>query len=147
MGWERSCLVRSAWPWRLYLELFVSVALCLSLSSHSRLTQWYSDVRLRRDSKDRCQSYHLVCLFFTDQNKVQADSMPPAFLRRNSFTPLSSQDQIKRPRLYSMGNPPQARLSQAPTLPSMQFSEASEAPELLQSEVSVVDMTIHLTEV
>uniref|UniRef100_A0A3B5B3K8 6-phosphofructo-2-kinase/fructose-2,6-bisphosphatase 2 n=1 Tax=Stegastes partitus TaxID=144197 RepID=A0A3B5B3K8_9TELE len=59
------------------------------------------------------------------------------FLRRNSFTPLSSQDQIKRPRLYSVGNPPNARMLQAPTLPSMQFSEASEGAELLQGEVSV----------
>ncbi|KAF1390233.1 hypothetical protein PFLUV_G00055950 [Perca fluviatilis] len=59
-------------------------------------------------------------------NKVSTDAVPPAFLRRNSFTPLSSQDQIKRPRLYSMGNPPQARMSQAPALPSMQFSEVSE---------------------
>ncbi|XP_035864232.1 6-phosphofructo-2-kinase/fructose-2,6-bisphosphatase 2a isoform X5 [Sander lucioperca] len=70
-------------------------------------------------------------------NKVNTDAVPPAFLRRNSFTPLSSQDQIKRPRLYSMGNPPQARMSQAPTLPSMQFSEVSEGAELLQSKDSV----------
>ncbi|XP_032377754.1 6-phosphofructo-2-kinase/fructose-2,6-bisphosphatase 2a isoform X3 [Etheostoma spectabile] len=70
-------------------------------------------------------------------NKVSTDAVPPAFLRRNSFTPLSSQDQIKRPRLYSMGNPPQARMSQAPTLPSMQFSEVSEGAELLQNKVSV----------
>ncbi|XP_034733764.1 6-phosphofructo-2-kinase/fructose-2,6-bisphosphatase 2-like isoform X1 [Etheostoma cragini] len=69
-------------------------------------------------------------------NKVSTDAVPPAFLRRNSFTPLSSQDQIKRPRLYSMGNPPQARMSQAPTLPSMQFSEVSEGAELLQSKVN-----------
>ncbi|XP_033943138.1 6-phosphofructo-2-kinase/fructose-2,6-bisphosphatase 2-like isoform X2 [Pseudochaenichthys georgianus] len=69
--------------------------------------------------------------------KVPANTVPPAFLRRNSFTPLSSQDQIKRPRLYSVGNPPQARKTQAPTLPSMQFSEASEGAELLQSVDSV----------
>ncbi|XP_035797885.1 6-phosphofructo-2-kinase/fructose-2,6-bisphosphatase 2-like [Amphiprion ocellaris] len=67
-------------------------------------------------------------------NKARPDAVPPAFLRRNSFTPLSSQDQIKRPRLYSVGNPPHARMSQAPTLPSMQFSEASEGTELLQGE-------------
>ncbi|CAB1450992.1 unnamed protein product [Pleuronectes platessa] len=67
-------------------------------------------------------------------SKAQTDNVPPAFFRRNSFTPLSSQDQIKRPRLYSMGNPPQARMSHPPTLPSMQFSEASEGAELLQSQ-------------
>ncbi|XP_050927283.1 6-phosphofructo-2-kinase/fructose-2,6-bisphosphatase 2 isoform X2 [Lates calcarifer] len=70
-------------------------------------------------------------------SKVQTDVVPPAFLRRNSFTPLSSQDQVKRPRLYSVGNPPQARMSQAPALPSLQFSEASEGAELLQSEDSL----------
>uniref|UniRef100_A0A3Q3NI97 6-phosphofructo-2-kinase/fructose-2,6-bisphosphatase 2 n=1 Tax=Mastacembelus armatus TaxID=205130 RepID=A0A3Q3NI97_9TELE len=73
-------------------------------------------------------------------NKVRKD-VRPAFTRRNSFTPLSSQDQIKRPRLYSVGNPPHARTSQAPTLPSMQFSEASEGAELLQSEESLNGFT------
>lgn len=86
---------------------------------------------------------HLVCLLFTDQNKVRKDDVPPGFFRRNSFTPLSSQDQIKRPRLYSVGNAPQApRMSQAPTLPSMQFSEASEGAEL-QSEVSAVNVSVN----
>uniref|UniRef100_I3KJY5 6-phosphofructo-2-kinase/fructose-2,6-bisphosphatase 2 n=1 Tax=Oreochromis niloticus TaxID=8128 RepID=I3KJY5_ORENI len=66
----------------------------------------------------------------------QTDAILPAFLRRNSFTPLSSQDQIKRPRLYSVGNHSHTRMSQAPTLPSMQFSEASEGSETVQSEVS-----------
>lgn len=74
-------------------------------------------------------------MFFAEQNKGQTDAIP-AFLRRNSFTPLSSQDQIKRPRLYSVGNPSHTRMSQAPTLPSMQFSEASEGSETVQSEVS-----------
>lgn len=75
-------------------------------------------------------------MFFAEQNKGQTDAIPPAFLRRNSFTPLSSQDQIKRPRLYSVGNHSHTRMSQAPTLPSMQFSEASEGSETVQSEVS-----------
>lgn len=81
-------------------------------------------------------------LFFfpTNQNNVRADVVLPTFLRRNSFTPLSSKDQIKRPRLYSMGNLPPARLSHPPTLPSMQFSEASEGAEL-QSEVSAVNIS------
>uniref|UniRef100_G3NFY5 6-phosphofructo-2-kinase/fructose-2,6-bisphosphatase 2 n=1 Tax=Gasterosteus aculeatus aculeatus TaxID=481459 RepID=G3NFY5_GASAC len=69
----------------------------------------------------------------THRSKPLQNAASPPFIRRNSFTPLSSQDQIKRPRLYSVGNPPNARLSQAPALPSMQFSEAS---EMLQSEVS-----------
>ncbi|XP_027133100.1 6-phosphofructo-2-kinase/fructose-2,6-bisphosphatase 2 isoform X1 [Larimichthys crocea] len=69
-------------------------------------------------------------------NKVKADTVPPGFHRRNSFTPLSSQDQIKRPRLYSVDNSLHVRISHAPTLPSMLFSEASEGAELLQSEVS-----------
>ncbi|KAM9342649.1 6-phosphofructo-2-kinase/fructose-2,6-bisphosphatase 2-like isoform 2-T4 [Pholidichthys leucotaenia] len=74
-------------------------------------------------------------------NKVPTHSMSPTFHRRNSFTPMSSQDQIKRPRLYSMGNPLQARMSHPPTLPSMPFSEASERAELLQSEESLNGFT------
>ncbi|TMS16979.1 6-phosphofructo-2-kinase/fructose-2,6-bisphosphatase 2 [Larimichthys crocea] len=66
-------------------------------------------------------------------NKVKADTVPPGFHRRNSFTPLSSQDQIKRPRLYSVDNSLHVRISHAPTLPSMLFSEASEGAELLQT--------------
>ncbi|CAL8250616.1 unnamed protein product [Arctogadus glacialis] len=57
--------------------------------------------------------------------KGQPDGVPTTSSRRNSFTPLSSQDQVKRPRMYSVGNPP-LRRAQAPTLPSMHFSEASE---------------------
>uniref|UniRef100_A0A3Q3F2G4 6-phosphofructo-2-kinase/fructose-2,6-bisphosphatase 2 n=1 Tax=Labrus bergylta TaxID=56723 RepID=A0A3Q3F2G4_9LABR len=72
----------------------------------------------------------------THRDRPLVNAVPTAFLRRNSFTPLSSQDQIKRPRLYSDGNPQPARTSQAPNLPNMQFSEASEGAELLQSEVS-----------
>lgn len=65
--------------------------------------------------------------------------MTPAFLRRNSFTPLSSNDQKKRPRLYSMGNPPYGRMSQLPSLPRMQFFEASEGAEVQEDEVGVED--------
>ncbi|KAF7666987.1 hypothetical protein LDENG_00084450 [Lucifuga dentata] len=65
------------------------------------------------------------------------DAVPPAFSRRNSFTPLSSQDQMKRPHLHSAGNSTHTRTSQAPNLPSMQFSEASEGAEFLQSQQSV----------
>lgn len=70
-------------------------------------------------------------------NKVRTDVVHPAFHRRNSFTPLSSQDQIKRPRLYSVGNTPQAHMPQAPHLPSMLFSDVSEKAELQQSEDSI----------
>lgn len=73
------------------------------------------------------------------QKTAHTEAATPAFLRRNSFTPLSSQDQIKRPRLYSMGNPPQTRTSQAPALPNMQFSEASEGAELTRNEVSLLN--------
>lgn len=72
-----------------------------------------------------------VSTFFL-KTKTRADVVPPAFLRRNSFTPLSSQDQIKRPRLYSMDNLPEVHVSHVPTLPSMQLSEGA---ELLHSEV------------
>ncbi|XP_061591400.1 6-phosphofructo-2-kinase/fructose-2,6-bisphosphatase 2-like isoform X4 [Cololabis saira] len=65
---------------------------------------------------------------------------PPPFLRRNSFTPLSSQDQVKRPRLYSEDSTSHGRVSQAPTLPSLQFSEVSEGSELLQSQESLHDL-------
>lgn len=92
---------------------------------HSHETQW--DLLLI-----------LAHLFDSFQNKARTDNVPLGFFRRNSFTPLSSQDQIKRPRLYSVDNPPRTRMSQAPTLPSMQFSEASEGAELLQSQVSMV---------
>ncbi|KAG7269266.1 hypothetical protein CRUP_024893, partial [Coryphaenoides rupestris] len=55
--------------------------------------------------------------------KGRGDGVPPTFCRRNSFTPLSSQDQVKRPRMYSVGHPPQSRRPPPPSLPSMQFSE------------------------
>ncbi|XP_035377421.1 6-phosphofructo-2-kinase/fructose-2,6-bisphosphatase 2a [Electrophorus electricus] len=54
--------------------------------------------------------------------------VPPALLRRNSFTPLSSQDQVKRPRLFSMGNPP--RIPLPPSLASTEVPEAQEQEEL-----------------
>ncbi|KAM6977605.1 6-phosphofructo-2-kinase/fructose-2,6-bisphosphatase 2-like [Aplochiton taeniatus] len=65
------------------------------------------------------------------QKKVHSGP-PTTFLRRNSFTPLSSHDQVKRPRLYSVDNAPLSRRSHAPSLP-MEFSEASEGAELQES--------------
>ncbi|CAL8367468.1 unnamed protein product [Lota lota] len=58
--------------------------------------------------------------------KGHQDDVPTTSYRRNSFTPLSSQDQVKRPRMYSVGNPPYTRRAPAPALPRMPFSEASE---------------------
>lgn len=85
---------------------------------------WLSYIKIQT-----CKKFIFIC-----QKNVGNDAAP-AFLRRNSFTPLSSQDQIKRPRLYSAGNQSQSRILHTPTLPSMQFSEASEGAEL-QSQVS-----------
>uniref|UniRef100_A0A672P134 6-phosphofructo-2-kinase/fructose-2,6-bisphosphatase 2 n=1 Tax=Sinocyclocheilus grahami TaxID=75366 RepID=A0A672P134_SINGR len=61
-------------------------------------------------------------------------AVPPTLLRRNSFTPLSSQDQVKRPRLFSVGNPP--RLASVPALSTTRFPEAEESEELSESQVS-----------
>ncbi|XP_055746957.1 6-phosphofructo-2-kinase/fructose-2,6-bisphosphatase 2-like [Salvelinus fontinalis] len=70
-------------------------------------------------------------------DKVRNDVVPATFLRRNSFTPLSSHDQVKRPRLYSAGNLPQSRRPLAPFLPSMQSFEDPEGAELAQSQESL----------
>nr|XP_005170627.1 6-phosphofructo-2-kinase/fructose-2,6-biphosphatase 2a isoform X1 [Danio rerio]XP_009295400.1 6-phosphofructo-2-kinase/fructose-2,6-biphosphatase 2a isoform X1 [Danio rerio] len=56
----------------------------------------------------------------------------PALLRRNSFTPLSSQDQVKRPRLFSVGNPP--RITSAPALSTTRFPQTRESEELSESQ-------------
>ncbi|XP_041091919.1 6-phosphofructo-2-kinase/fructose-2,6-bisphosphatase 2-like isoform X1 [Polyodon spathula] len=45
----------------------------------------------------------------------------PTLQRRNSFTPLASHDQVKRPRLYSAGNRP--RLPLTTTLGALHFPE------------------------
>ncbi|XP_013990961.1 6-phosphofructo-2-kinase/fructose-2,6-bisphosphatase 2 [Salmo salar] len=70
-------------------------------------------------------------------DKVCNDVVPTTFLRRNSFTPLSSHDQVKRPRLYSAGNPPQSRRPLAPFIPSMQSFEDPEGAELTRSQESL----------
>lgn len=57
--------------------------------------------------------------------KIPKDSA--LILRRNSYTPLCSHDQVKRPRLYSAGNQPWLPL--APTPPALM-------PEGRQSQVS-----------
>lgn len=58
------------------------------------------------------------------QGKVPKDSS--IIHRRNSYTPLSSHDQVKRPRLYSAGNQPWLPLAPTP---------AALMPEGRQSQV------------
>nr|XP_046168114.1 6-phosphofructo-2-kinase/fructose-2,6-bisphosphatase 2-like isoform X3 [Oncorhynchus gorbuscha] len=66
-------------------------------------------------------------------DKVSRD---PAPIRRNSYTPLSSHDQFKRPRLYSAGNRPW--LPQRPTPSALQFPEMPEGV-LQQSQDSLCE--------
>ncbi|XP_028652420.1 6-phosphofructo-2-kinase/fructose-2,6-bisphosphatase 2-like isoform X2 [Erpetoichthys calabaricus] len=58
-------------------------------------------------------------------------SKDPSLMRRNSFTPLASPDQVKRPRLYSEGNPPWRPLKAAPG--ELCFSET---PERVRQQLS-----------
>ncbi|XP_077429915.1 6-phosphofructo-2-kinase/fructose-2,6-bisphosphatase 2-like isoform X4 [Vanacampus margaritifer] len=60
------------------------------------------------------------------------DQFPKDFallLRRNSYTPLSSHDQVKRPRLYSAGNQPWLPLAPTPSalMPEGRSSQVSVA--------------------
>uniref|UniRef100_A0A673FMC3 Uncharacterized protein n=1 Tax=Sinocyclocheilus rhinocerous TaxID=307959 RepID=A0A673FMC3_9TELE len=64
----------------------------------------------------------VVCYQGSSRQEVQ-----PTLLRRNSFTPLSSEDQVKRPRLFSVGNPP--RLASVPALSTTRFPEAEESED------------------
>ncbi|XP_067361983.1 6-phosphofructo-2-kinase/fructose-2,6-bisphosphatase 2 isoform X7 [Channa argus] len=59
------------------------------------------------------------------EGKIPRDSA--LMHRRNSYTPLSSHDQVKRPRLYSAGNQPWLPLAPTPS---------ALMPEGLQSQVS-----------
>lgn len=63
--------------------------------------------------------------FISYQGKIPKDSA--LIHRRNSYTPLSSHDQVKRPRLYSAGNQPWLPLAPTP---------AALMPEGQQSQVS-----------
>ncbi|KTF95635.1 hypothetical protein cypCar_00023426 [Cyprinus carpio] len=70
----------------------------------------------------------------SNQGKVRRNSAP--LLRRNSYTPLSSHDQVKRPRLYSDGNQPWLPLTPSPT--TLHNPDAPDGALLLQqSQVSV----------
>lgn len=64
---------------------------------------------------------------------VQANSKQEVMVRRNSFTPMSSQDQVKRPRVFSVGNPPCTPLP--PSLSSTDVFEAQENEELAEKQV------------
>ncbi|KAJ8370455.1 hypothetical protein SKAU_G00104830 [Synaphobranchus kaupii] len=63
----------------------------------------------------------------------------PVPMRRNSYTPLSSHDQLKRPRLYSAGNRPGVPL--APSAATLQFPEAPEGAVSEQSQMINVSRT------
>ncbi|XP_019214623.1 6-phosphofructo-2-kinase/fructose-2,6-bisphosphatase 2 isoform X1 [Oreochromis niloticus] len=60
------------------------------------------------------------------QGKIPKDST--LIHRRNSYTPLSSHDQVKRPRLYSAGNQPWLPLAPTPSalMPEERQSQVSE---------------------
>uniref|UniRef100_A0AAY4E8K8 6-phosphofructo-2-kinase/fructose-2,6-bisphosphatase 2 n=1 Tax=Denticeps clupeoides TaxID=299321 RepID=A0AAY4E8K8_9TELE len=70
----------------------------------------------------------------------------PMLLRRNSYTPLSSHDQVKRPRLYSAGNRPWLPLSSVGLPPPPHYNicspvlntcfTCSSCPQLLVSPAS-----------
>ncbi|KAB5546686.1 hypothetical protein PHYPO_G00074870 [Pangasianodon hypophthalmus] len=64
----------------------------------------------------------------THRNRPLANSKHEAVMRRNSFTPMSSQDQVKRPEVFSVGNPPCTPLP--PSLSSTDVPEAQETDEL-----------------
>uniref|UniRef100_A0A8C1GCM5 6-phosphofructo-2-kinase/fructose-2,6-bisphosphatase 2 n=1 Tax=Cyprinus carpio TaxID=7962 RepID=A0A8C1GCM5_CYPCA len=64
----------------------------------------------------------------SNQSKVRRGSAP--LLRRNSYTPLSSHDQVKRPRLYSTGNWPWLPLTPSPT--TLHNPDAPDGALLLQ---------------
>ncbi|XP_058647967.1 6-phosphofructo-2-kinase/fructose-2,6-bisphosphatase 2 isoform X3 [Onychostoma macrolepis] len=72
--------------------------------------------------------------------KIRRDSAP--LLRRNSYTPLSSHDQVKRPRLYSAGNRPWLPLTPSPT--TLHYPGSPDGALLLQQSQSHV-VGSHLT--
>ncbi|XP_046725143.1 6-phosphofructo-2-kinase/fructose-2,6-bisphosphatase 2a isoform X1 [Silurus meridionalis] len=66
----------------------------------------------------------------THRNRPLANSKQGA-LRRNSFTPMSSQDQVKRQRVFSVGNPPHT-----PLPPSLSSTDVFE--ELTEKQVRLL---------
>nr|XP_055040289.1 6-phosphofructo-2-kinase/fructose-2,6-bisphosphatase 2 isoform X1 [Misgurnus anguillicaudatus]XP_055040290.1 6-phosphofructo-2-kinase/fructose-2,6-bisphosphatase 2 isoform X1 [Misgurnus anguillicaudatus]XP_055040291.1 6-phosphofructo-2-kinase/fructose-2,6-bisphosphatase 2 isoform X1 [Misgurnus anguillicaudatus] len=75
--------------------------------------------------------------------RVKRESTP-LLLRRNSYTPLSTHDRVKRPRLYSAGNRPWLPLALSPTTLHLPDTPG-EAPLLQQSQVSSHAGANHLT--
>ena len=73
----------------------------------------------------RSFSFNTCGISSSNQDKIPRDSI--LIHRRNSYTPLSSHDQVKRPRLYSVGNQPWLPLAPTPS---------ALMPEELQSQVS-----------
>ncbi|GAA6066884.1 6-phosphofructo-2-kinase/fructose-2,6-bisphosphatase 2a [Tachysurus ichikawai] len=73
--------------------------------------------------------------FTLDVLCVQANSKQEVLARRNSFTPMSSQDQVKRLRVFSVGNPPRTPLP--PSLSSTDVPEAQENDEQLVRALTV----------
>ncbi|MGH0158984.1 UNVERIFIED_CONTAM: hypothetical protein FKN15_036628 [Acipenser sinensis] len=60
----------------------------------------------------------------------------PTLQRRNSFTPLASHDQVKRPRLYSAGNRPRLPLTTSPG--ALHFPEPQQGALRQQTQPNVV---------
>ncbi|XP_027021359.1 6-phosphofructo-2-kinase/fructose-2,6-bisphosphatase 2a [Tachysurus fulvidraco] len=67
----------------------------------------------------------------THRSRTLSNSKQEVPARRNSFTPMSSQDQVKRPRVFSVGNPPRTPLP--PSLSSTDVPEAQENDEQLET--------------
>lgn len=78
-------------------------------------------------------SLYLTFSHVSNQGKARMGPAP-LLLRRNSYTPLSTHDQVKRPRLYSAGNRPWLPLVPSPS--ALHFPNTPEGA-LLQSQVSV----------
>uniref|UniRef100_A0A8C1Z467 6-phosphofructo-2-kinase/fructose-2,6-bisphosphatase 2 n=1 Tax=Cyprinus carpio TaxID=7962 RepID=A0A8C1Z467_CYPCA len=102
-----------------------------------KVEMFYLNVEAVNTHRDRpLVSPHLSLWFspISNQSKVRRGSAP--LLRRNSYTPLSSHDQVKRPRLYSTGNWPWLPLTPSPT--TLHNPDAPDGALLLQqSQVSV----------
>lgn len=74
----------------------------------------------------------------THRNRPFAISKRDMMVRRNSFTPMSSQDQVKRPRVFSVGNPPCTPLP--PSLSSIDVFEAQETDEVVEKQVQFLTL-------
>uniref|UniRef100_A0A674F1Z4 6-phosphofructo-2-kinase/fructose-2,6-bisphosphatase 2 n=1 Tax=Salmo trutta TaxID=8032 RepID=A0A674F1Z4_SALTR len=108
-----------------YLKCPLHTVLKLSPVAYGcKVEMFYLNVEAVNTHRDRPLVSNIPCYSQWD----------PAPIRRNSYTPLSSHDQFKRPRLYSAGNRPW--LPQRPTPSALQFPEMPEGV-LQQSQVSL----------